>query len=94
MLPRASEALYLLQRIRDEAHRFAIGFHRSTRGRRMTASLLDGIDGLGPARRERLIEAFGSAARVREASLDDLLGLGWLPADVARRVHDRLATGT
>ena len=75
VLPRTSEALYLLQRVRDEAHRFAISFHRSTRGRRMTASLLDGIEGLGPTRRERLLEAFGSVAGVRAASLDELRAL-------------------
>ena len=93
MLPRGSEALYLLQRVRDEAHRFAISFHRSTRGRAMTASLLDGIEGLGPTRRERLLATFGSAAGVRAAALDELLALTWLPADVARRVHDQLTTG-
>ena len=93
VLPRASEALYLLQRVRDEAHRFAISFHRSTRGRRMTASLLDGIEGLGPTRRERLVEAFGTTAAVRAAPLEELLALQWLPDDVARRVHDRLTTG-
>jgi len=90
VLPRTSEALYLLQRVRDEAHRFAISFHRSTRGRRMTASLLDGIEGLGPTRRERLLEAYGSTAGVRAAPLDELLALRWLPDDVARRVHERL----
>jgi excinuclease ABC subunit C len=90
MLPRGSEALYLLQRVRDEAHRFAISFHRSTRGRQMTASLLDDIEGLGTTRRARLLEAFGSTAGVRAASLDELLVLSWLPDDVARRVHDRL----
>ena len=91
VLPRTSEALYLLQRVRDEAHRFAISFHRSTRGRRMTASLLDGIEGLGQTRRTRLLEAYGSAAGVRAAPLDELLALSWLPDDVARRVHERLA---
>jgi excinuclease ABC subunit C len=90
-LPRASEALYLLQRVRDEAHRFAITFHRSTRGRRMTASLLDDIEGLGPTRRAKLLEAYGSAAAVRAVPLEELLQLRWLPDQVARRVHDRLA---
>ena len=90
MLPRGGEALYLLQRVRDEAHRFAISFHRSTRGRAMTASLLDDIEGLGTTRRTRLLEAFGTTAGVRAASLDELLALSWLPDDVARRVHDRL----
>ena len=90
VLPRGSEALYLLQRVRDEAHRFAIGFHRSTRGRAMTASLLDDIEGLGPTRRERLLAAYGSAASIRAVPLDELLALTWLPDDVARRLHDRL----
>jgi excinuclease ABC subunit C len=90
VLPRASEGLYLLQRIRDEAHRFAISFHRSTRGRAMTASLLDGIEGLGPTRRAKLLEAFGSTSGVRAASLAELRALTWLPDDVAARVHDRL----
>ncbi len=89
-LPRASEALYLLQRVRDEAHRFAISFHRSSRARAMTASLLDEIPGLGPTRRARLLERFGSVAGVRAASLDELHALSWLPDDVATRVHDRL----
>src|ERR1019366_1807158 len=90
MLPRGSEALYLLQRVRDEAHRFAISFHPSTRGRAMTASLLDGIEGLGPTRRTRLLEAFGSAAGVRAASLVELRALTWLPDDVPPRVHGRV----
>ena len=93
VLPRASEALYLLQRIRDEAHRFAISFHRSTRGRKMTLSVLDDIDGLGPTRRERLLEEFGSVAGIREVPLSELLALSWLPDDVARRVHARVTTG-
>ena len=56
----------------------------------MTMSLLDGVDGLGPTRRERLLEAYGSVAAVRAASLEELRALSWLPDDVARRVHDRL----
>jgi excinuclease ABC subunit C len=90
VLPRASEALYLLQRVRDEAHRFAISFHRSTRGRAMTASLLDGIEGLGPTRRAKLVETFGSTVAIRSASLEELRALSWLPEDVAVRVHERL----
>ena len=58
-LPRQSEALYLLQRLRDEAHRFAISYHRTLRGRRMTVGALDGVRGLGPKRRTRLVEQFG-----------------------------------
>ena len=59
-IPRGSEALYLLQRVRDEAHRFAITYHRKLRGKRMTVSVLDGVPGLGPARRKRLVAELGS----------------------------------
>jgi excinuclease ABC subunit C len=89
-LPRGSEALFMVQRIRDEAHRFAISFHRSTRGRAMTASILDGIPGLGVARQERLIAEFGSIQAVREQSRETLLGLSWLPEDVAIALFDHL----
>jgi len=89
-VPRGSEALYMLQVVRDEAHRFANAFHRELRGRRMTRSELDGIPGLGPARRARLVAHFGGAAKVRAATLEQLLALGWLPDAVARAVHERL----
>ncbi|MFG1752197.1 excinuclease ABC subunit UvrC [Streptosporangium sandarakinum] len=68
ILPRASEALYLLQRVRDEAHRFAITYHRSKRSRSVRESALDGVPGLGPARRQALIKHFGSVKRLREAT--------------------------
>ena len=58
-IPRQSEALYLLQRIRDEAHRFAITYHRQLRGKRMTKSVLDDVPGLGPTRRKRLVKELG-----------------------------------
>ena len=89
-LARQSEALYLLQRLRDEAHRFAVSYHRQLRGKRMTTSVLDGIPGLGPARQKRLRAELGGVAGVRKASLDDLLGLPWLPDAVARSVWDRI----
>jgi excinuclease ABC subunit C len=89
-IPRDSEAIYLLQQARDEAHRFAIGFHRELRGRRMTRGALEGIAGLGPARRRRLISELGGVRAVQAASLDDLLGLRWLPPAVARAVHEHL----
>jgi excinuclease ABC subunit C len=89
-LERGSEALYLVQRVRDEAHRFAITFHRSKRGKSMVASTLSGIEGLGPARRERLLGAFGSLDALRQATLEDLEALAWLPGDVARRLYDHL----
>jgi len=88
-IPRGSEALYLLQRIRDESHRFAIAYHRQLRSRRMTGSVLDGIPGLGPARRKRLVSSFGGVRAVQKASLDDLLGLSWLPDEVAEAVYAR-----
>ena len=89
-LERGSESLYLVQRIRDEAHRFAITFHRSKRGKSMVASSLEGVDGLGPARRERLLAIFGSLNSLRQATLEELDALSWLPSDVARRLYDHL----
>ena len=90
-IPRGSEALFLLQVIRDEAHRFANAFHRQLRAKRMKASILDGVEGLGPKRRQRLLDHFGGVPGLRKATLDDLLGLSWLPEDVARAVHASLA---
>ncbi|MDP9452720.1 MAG: excinuclease ABC subunit UvrC [Actinomycetota bacterium] len=89
-IPRQSEALYLLQRLRDEAHRFAVSYHRQLRERRMTTSVLDGIPGLGPARQKRLRAELGGVAGVRRASLDQLQALPWLPDAVARAVWDKL----
>jgi excinuclease ABC subunit C len=91
-LPRQSEALYLLQRLRDEAHRFAISYHRTLRGKRMTVGALDGVPGLGPKRRTRLVEQFGGLGELRKADRDELTGLSWLPAAVGAAVHDRLHT--
>jgi excinuclease ABC subunit C len=89
-IPRQSEALYLLQRIRDEAHRFAITYHRQLRGKRMTTSVLDGIPGLGEARRKRLLKELGGVRGVKAASLEQLQALTWLPDAVAAAIHDRL----
>ncbi len=89
-LERGSESLYLVQRVRDEAHRFAITFHRSKRGKSMVASSLSGVEGLGPARRERLLGTFGSLDALRQATLDELEALAWLPGGVARRLYDHL----
>jgi len=86
-IPRGSEALYMLQVVRDEAHRFANTFHRERRAKRMKASELDGIKGLGPKRRETLLKALGGIGGVRGASLERLSEL--LPPDVAREVHAR-----
>ena len=91
-LSRQSEGLYLLQRLRDEAHRFAISYHRTLRGKRMTVGALDGVEGLGPKRRERLIEQFGGLAALRNVSKEELLGVSWLPAEVGASVFERLHT--
>jgi excinuclease ABC subunit C len=88
-VPRQSEALFLLQRIRDESHRFAISFHRELRGKRMTKSVLDEIPGLGEVRRKRLIKELGGVTAVRSASLDDLRALPWLPDSVAEAVYSK-----
>ncbi len=89
-IPRDSEALYLLQAVRDEAHRFAVRYHRKLRDRRMTRSELDDVPGLGPARRKRLLSEFGSVKRVRQVDLEELRGLSWLPDKVADALYDRL----
>jgi excinuclease ABC subunit C len=89
-IPRSSEALYLLQQIRDEAHRFAITYHRSLRGKRMTVSVLDEIVGLGPTRKKRLIRELGSVNAVKAAPLETLLALSWLPNIVALAVYDKI----
>ncbi len=89
-LPRQSEALFLLQRIRDEAHRFAITYHRELRGKRMTTSVLDGIPGLGPARKKRLTKEMGGVNAVKRAALAELQALPWLPDTVARAVYDKI----
>ncbi|WP_280436747.1 excinuclease ABC subunit UvrC [Nocardia carnea] len=93
VLPRTSEALYLLQRVRDEAHRFAITFHRSKRSRRMTASALDSVRGLGAARRTALVTHFGSVARLKEATVEEIIevpGIGRATAEaVLAALHDR-----
>ena len=91
-LSRQSDGLYLLQQLRDEAHRFAISYHRTLRGKRMTVGALDGVNGLGPKRRSRLIEQFGGLAGLRSASREELLGVSWLPAEVGAAVFERLHT--
>jgi excinuclease ABC subunit C len=88
-IPRQSEALFLLQRIRDESHRFAITYHRELRNKRMTSSVLDGIPGLGEVRRKRLIRELGGVKAVRRADLETLKALSWLPDSVAEAVYER-----
>jgi excinuclease ABC subunit C len=88
-IPRQSEALFLLQRIRDESHRFALTYHRELRNKRMTSSVLDGIPGLGEVRRKRLIRELGGVKAVRRADLETLKALSWLPDPVAEAVYER-----
>jgi excinuclease ABC subunit C len=90
LLPRESPALQLLQRIRDEAHRFAITFHRQRRDVAARASMFDQLDGVGPARRRALLQHFGSAERVVEATQEELEGVPGVPAKTARRIYAQL----
>ncbi len=91
ILPRSSEALYLLQRVRDEAHRFAITFHRQKRSKSMTESQLTGIAGLGPARRKALLKQFSSLKRLRAASVAEIAAVPGFGPELAKRVHEQLA---
>jgi excinuclease ABC subunit C len=90
VLSRSSEALFMLQRIRDESHRFAITYHRQLRNKRMTVSVLDDIPGLGPSRKKRLIKEFGGVNAVKNAELESLLALTWLPDAVGSAVWDKI----
>jgi excinuclease ABC subunit C len=90
VLPGDSVALQLLQRLRDEAHRFAIEHHRLRRDRSMTVSILDELPGIGPARKRSLLRHFGSPERCLRASREALEALPGLPGKVARRLHEQL----
>ncbi len=90
ILPRSSEGLYLLQRIRDEAHRFAITFHRSRRSKVMLESILDEIPQLGQARRKALLERFGSVAAIRKASTDDIAATPGIGPKIAALITQQL----
>jgi excinuclease ABC subunit C len=93
VLPRTSEGLYLLQRVRDEAHRFAITFHRQRRSKRMTASTLDSVPGLGDVRRKALLRRFGSVKRLASASLEEIAEVPGIGRRTAEAVLAALATG-
>ncbi|OMC04041.1 excinuclease ABC subunit C [Mycobacterium sp. NS-7484] len=86
IFPRNSEGLYLLQRVRDEAHRFAISYHRSKRSKRMTASALDSVRGLGEQRRKALVMHFGSVARLKEATVEEITAVPGIGVATARAV--------
>ncbi len=87
ILPRTSEGLYLLQRVRDEAHRFAITFHRQRRSKAMTASVLDGIAGLGEVRRKALLRHFGSVKRIRAATVEQIREVPGIGAALGATIH-------
>jgi excinuclease ABC subunit C len=89
-LPLDSEALFLVQRIRDEAHRFAITFHRVVRRKDAFASVLDGISGLGPVRRRALLRRFGSIESIRNASVDELMGVKGITQPLAVAIKEIL----
>ncbi len=91
VLPRRSQALYLVQRIRDEAHRFAITYHRNVRGKRALASVFDEVAGIGPARKRALLKRFGSVRRIREASVEEVAATPGVGREVAERLKARLA---
>jgi len=90
ILRRNSNALFLLQRVRDEAHRFAITYHRKLRTRQTLYSVLDGIPGIGGARKRALLRAFGSLKRIEEATLDDLLKVPSINEKIAREILQSL----
>ncbi|ASR36871.1 excinuclease ABC subunit C [Prauserella marina] len=93
ILPRTSDALYLLQRVRDEAHRFAIQYHRQKRSKRVQASALDGVPGLGQARKTALIKHFGSVKRLKQASVDEISAVPGFGKRTAEAVHAALGGG-
>jgi excinuclease ABC subunit C len=90
VLPRTSQALYLVQRIRDEAHRFAITYHRNVRQKAGISSALDAVRGIGPKRKRALLLKFGSVARIREAAVDDIAATPGFTRALAEKVREEL----
>ena len=90
IIPRGSEALYLLQRIRDEAHRFAVSYQRTRRGKMMTESLLDSLEGVGPTRRTALLKHFGSAGKVINATADEIADVPGIGPGLAGRIYEQI----
>jgi excinuclease ABC subunit C len=93
VLAPTSSALYLVQRIRDEAHRFAITYHRDLRRRAAVKSAFDDLPGLGPVRRRALLRTFGSAKRVREAPVEQVAAVPGIGAVLAARIKEHLEAG-
>ena len=92
VLPRTSQGLYLVQRIRDEAHRFAVTYHQKVRGKRATRSVLDDVDGVGPARKRALLRRFGSVRAMREAPVADLAAVSGVGSALAERIKQAIET--
>ncbi|MDR2956664.1 MAG: excinuclease ABC subunit UvrC [Coriobacteriales bacterium] len=90
VLPTGSAGLHLVKQLRDEAHRFAINYHRGLRGKTMKKSLLDDIEGLGPKRRKALLSAFGSVKRIQQASVEQIAAVKGIPAKLAQQIYDFL----
>jgi excinuclease ABC subunit C len=90
MIPRGSEALFVLQHIRDEAHRFAITYHRQKRAKRALVSPLDEVAGVGPSRKKALLKRFGSLTKLRDASVDDIAATPGIGPELANAVYERL----
>jgi excinuclease ABC subunit C len=91
VLPATSPALYLVQRLRDEAHRFAITYHRSLRGRRQTRSALDELTGVGPKRKRALLRAFGSLRRIRDAPVEEIAAVPGIGHALAAQIVEELS---
>jgi excinuclease ABC subunit C len=89
-IPRASEALFVLQHLRDEAHRFAITYHREKRGRRALASPLDDVPGVGPTRKRSLLRRFGSLTRLRAADAEEIAATPGVGRALAEQIYERL----
>ena len=90
VLPRSSQSLFLVQRVRDEAHRFAVTFHRERRSKKSVQSTLDIVPGVGPKRKKMLIRRFGSVKGIREASLEDVAAVPGMTMSVARAIKDHI----
>ncbi len=90
VLPSGSASLYLMKQVRDEAHRFAITFHRELRDKAMTASVLDEVEGVGPTRKKAILRHFGSMKRLRAATVDEIADVKGVPRQVAQEVFDTL----
>ncbi|MBV9148782.1 MAG: excinuclease ABC subunit UvrC [Candidatus Eremiobacteraeota bacterium] len=90
VLPPNSAALHLVMRIRDEAHRFALAYHRQRRGKAMTSSALDALKGVGPMRKKRLLRRFGSIAAIKRANLDEIAAVKGMTSGLASRVKSAL----